>query len=193
MGMLFLVTYVFLLRLPSEALPIVRSGSGLADNGVEQAQIYMEDNTLFLKLAQRKNKPDGSLLRRECWCNDCKFTCPIYVLWAYFEKLDLGCRPFFGITPACALGTLREMLLTLKIVDAIMYRTHDLRRGHAADIQQNGGTIQEILTAGEWKPGSHLAYLDRESVEAGAVNEAHLQLIVAESSSDEEEDEMCMW
>ena len=70
------------------------------------------------------------------------------------------------------------MLLTLKIVDAIMYRTHDLRRGYVADIQQNGGTIQEILTAGEWKPGSHSSYLDRESLEAGAVNEAHLQLIV---------------
>ena len=132
----------------------------------------MEDNTLFLKLAQRKNKPDGSLLRRECWCNDCKFTCAIHVLWVYFEKLDLGCRLFFGITPACALGPVREMLLTLNIVDAIMYRTHDLRSGRAADIQQNGGTIREILTAGEWKPGSHLAYLDREALESVAENEA---------------------
>ena len=70
---------------------------------------------------------------------------------------------------------------------------HDLRRGHAADIQQNGGTIYEILAAGEWKPGSHLAYLDKKALECGAVSEAHLQVVVTDTSSGAEEDgDVCM-
>ena len=35
-GMLYLISYVFLLRVPSEALPIVRGGNGDADYGLSE-------------------------------------------------------------------------------------------------------------------------------------------------------------
>ena len=35
-GTLYLITYVFLLRVPSEALPIVRGGNGVADYGLSK-------------------------------------------------------------------------------------------------------------------------------------------------------------
>ena len=43
-GMLYLITYVFLLRVPSEALPIVRGGDGVADYGLsdKKAVLYLE-------------------------------------------------------------------------------------------------------------------------------------------------------
>ena len=104
-GMLYLVSYIFLLRVPSEAgfsrcpcqclckrpcfaqaLPISRGGVGFAENGhLGQAVLYLEgrllnvvllrsllnwvvsDNELCLKLKSRKNKPDGSFLKRGCW------------------------------------------------------------------------------------------------------------------------------
>ena len=31
-----------------------------------------------------------------------------FLFCGLFEKLDLGCRHYFGIIPACALGTVRE-------------------------------------------------------------------------------------
>ena len=60
--MLFLATYIFLLRLASEALPITSSCIGEAGNG-EQANLYMEGDFLCLKLGRRKNKPDGLLVQ----------------------------------------------------------------------------------------------------------------------------------
>ena len=60
---LFLLTYVFLLRLPSEALPVV------AGQGDEQACLFREGQTVVLELKRRKNKPAGSRLVRTCWCS----------------------------------------------------------------------------------------------------------------------------
>ena len=45
-AMPFLVTYTFLLRLPSEALPIVRGSDGVANNG--QSCLYSSGDLLCL-------------------------------------------------------------------------------------------------------------------------------------------------
>ena len=63
------------------------------------------------------------------------------------------------------------------------YRCHDLRRGHAKDMQLNGATLYEILAAGEWKSPAFLDYMSLMELETGAVIEAHQ----AESSSEDEE------
>ena len=68
------------------------------------------------------------------------------------------------------------------------FRTHDLRRGHALDIQERGGSLQEILAAGEWKPGSHLAYMNIPKLRNSVVEAAHqLETRLADSSSEEED------
>ena len=72
------------------------------------------------------------------------------------------------------------------------YRTHDLRRGHARDLQLSGtGTsfslfvvslmydvvgapLYEILQAGEWRSPAFLKYLDMETFERDLVIQAHL-------------------
>ena len=74
------------------------------------------------------------------------------------------------------------MLAAVGVPDAASYRTHDLRRGHAADIQERGGNLAEILSAGEWSSPAFLSYLDVNRLEQGAVLEAHL----AESDSGSE-------
>ena len=65
-GTLYLLTYAFLLRLPSEALPAV------AGKSQGQASLYIEGETLVLELLRRKNKPSGSKLVRTCWCRESK-------------------------------------------------------------------------------------------------------------------------
>ena len=182
MGMLFLVTYVFLLRLPSEALPIVRGGIGWADNG-EQAVVYLEDGELCLKLAKRKNKRNGSLLKRACWCSSCKLTCPVHNLWPFFEQYALGCSPFAGITAGKALCKLRTMLTAIGMEKAVSYRCHDLRRGHAKDLQMSGASLYEILAAGEWRSPAFMDYMDTMELEKSVVVEAHMD----ESSSEDED------
>jgi hypothetical protein len=183
-AMLFLVTYVFLLRLPSEALPIVRGCVGVANNS--QSSLYLSGDMLYLKLAKRKNKPNGSLLKRGCWCCSCKLTCPIHSLWMYFEAdVKIGHRAFAQFTPASALRRLRGFLKELQVADAGKYRTHDFRRGHAKDMQLNGSTLYQILMAGEWRSPTFMSYMDLLELEMGATMEAHM----AESSSEDESGE----
>ena len=65
-GMLYLVSYVFLLRLPSEALPIVWAGSKFPPEKSEKAAIILVNGRLGLQLAWRKNKQTSSTFWRSC-------------------------------------------------------------------------------------------------------------------------------
>ena len=84
-AMLWLVSYTFLLRVPSEALPIVR---GDVDTPIDsQAVLYLEDaTTLALRLKCSKNKPRGGTLRRACVCEADPRTCPVHALWHKFLR-----------------------------------------------------------------------------------------------------------
>ena len=143
------------------------------------------DDTLCLQLRSRKNKPGGTILRRECWCKGgvSSLTCPIHAIWPQFENLAVGTKPFAGITPAKALKTLRWFLHCLKIEGAASYRCHDIRRGHADDLWRSGASLAKILHWGEWSSPSYLKYMDLKDLEASAVVEAHVE----DSSSEEEE------
>ena len=181
-GMLYLLAYVFLLRLPSEALPVVRGCVGSARNQEFASCIFLEDEHVCLKLKRRKNKPGGSLLKRACWCQQCEMTCPVHSLWPFFQRMKVGQPVFGGISAGSALKQLKHILTVLEVDNANSYRCHDLRRGHAKDMQMNGASLQQILAAGEWRSPSFLQYLDMVNLELGAVIEAHQ----AESSSEGE-------
>ena len=171
--MLFLVSYVFLLRMPSEALPMVTVGGGIGAPG-EQSVIYLEDEVVHLKLAKRKNRQKGSLLKRSCWCKACRLTCPVHVLWQYLSSQPAGFRPFEKISAAKALCRLRDILQVLKVPEFESYRTHDFRRGHARDMQADGASLGEILAAGQWRSPAFMSYMEYHELEHDAVVEAHL-------------------
>ena len=118
---------------------------------------------------------------RGCWCAECKLTCPLHVLGPLVKQRGPGKKLFPGITAASALTMLREMLEVVGAQDARSYRTHDLRRGHAKDLQVSGwllapppffwakvchiecfagASLYEILAAGEWRSPAFLTYLD---------------------------------
>ena len=102
LAMLCLVSYVFMLRLPSEALPMVwgKHAPGIicmsrksvlyfffayylhvGTNCVHQSYLWIEGPRLCLKLKTRKNRQHGTTLWRECWCGTSamsRFTCPIH-------------------------------------------------------------------------------------------------------------------
>ena len=66
------------------------------------------------------------------------------------------------------------MLSLLSVANARSYRTHDLRRGHARDLQAKGATARDILGTGGWRSAAFLDYLDRDCLLDDAVLEAHL-------------------
>ena len=172
LAMLYLTAYIFLLRVPSEALPIVRSDGGRIDG--KQASLSCTVDSLVLVLDRRKNRLHGSTLVRKCWCAQCSTTCPVHVLGAYMEGCLVG-EPLFGeISASYALDSLRTLLAVLDVPDAHLYRTHDFRRGHARDLQVGGATLGQILAAGQWSSPAFLQYMDMEQLETDAVVEAHL-------------------
>ena len=178
LGMLFLCTYVFLLRLPSEALPITFTGNGFEGHGQALAKIIVKGDAIGLHLKRRKNKTCGSTLWRSCWCGKSekgsKSTCPVHVLGAYFQSLPIGEQPFKPFSASCALAELRRLLVCVGVANADLYRTHDWRRGHAKDLQCAGAALREILEAGEWRSPAFLDYLDLEKLEHDLVVEAHM-------------------
>ena len=86
--MCMLTAYIFLLRVPSECLPIV-IGKGSYANERHAAAVFVEKEEVVLKLSSRKNTPEGALLRRSCWCSKCMVTCPVHVLGTYFRQVLL--------------------------------------------------------------------------------------------------------
>ena len=182
LAMSFLTTYVFMLRMPSECLPM-RVASGNASDAALQSVITVEADQLRLCLGRRKNKDGGSMLIRGCWCGSCPDTCPVHVLGPYFASCAPGFAPFAFIDARTALTRLRDWLVALRVPDARKYRTHDFRRGHARDMLRGGARLCEILKAGEWRSAAFLAYLDETELEGAATLEAHLG-----ESSDEDVD-----
>jgi hypothetical protein len=190
--MLFLAAYVFLLRVPSEALPMA-AGGGAGKKVTPIFKVHVDRNTVELWLPKRKNRRTPSsqfrlfvapflhglfvaiacVSHRPCWCKKCPVTCPVHVLGAYMAGLPVGTQPFVGITPAAANKGLRSLLLCLDVPRAADYRCHDLRRGHAEDLRRGGATLGEILRAGDWRSPAFLQYLSAEQLEMDRVVEAY--------------------
>ena len=78
MALLFLFSYSFLLRTPSEALPAV--AGGVVPGSQSNALLFMEENSLVLVLRRRKNKPEGSKLTRKCTCSKFPKSCVVHLL-----------------------------------------------------------------------------------------------------------------
>ena len=156
---LFLLAYIFLLRVPSEALAAT-FGRDLCHT--HQTVLWLEDSKLHINLRRRKNRPGGSRLTRKCWCQHSRKTCPVHVFGKLVEEVPAGTALFEGIDAnrsfwrclfmsdlvasikalACrATAALRTMLAEVGTKAAEQYRLHDIRRGHAKDLQLSGECV----------------------------------------------------
>ena len=153
---------------------MVVAGADCTDNEQSVVSIDWESGELVLKLKRRKNKQCGSRLVRTCWCKECPVTCPVHALGPWIAAAAPGTALFAGISPAAAIRTLRSMLADLDVKQAGLYRTHDLRRGHALDLQSSGAPLLEILNAGEWSSPAVLKYLDLHKLDKELVVQAHI-------------------
>jgi hypothetical protein len=177
MTMLYLAAYVFMLRVPSELLPATTGKRGDTDAQLQPGRhscMALNGQELVLRLAKRKNKPHGSVLRRACWCETREALCPVHTLGTWVEGHAAGSKPFARVSAQEARADFKRRLFRLGIEGASSYWLHDLRRGHAQDMVDGGGRLCEILKAGEWTSPAFTKYLDIEAVEMAAVVEANM-------------------
>ena len=157
-ALLYLLAYTFLLRVPSEALPMVVGRLGQPCEA--KSILYLgEDDTLVLELKSRKNKPQGSKLIRRCCCSRHPKSCALHLIKPLLESAETGTAMFKLISPDDAVKKLRQLLSAVGVRDARLYRPHDLRRGHAEDLRLEGAPLWKILAAGEWRSAAFQAYL----------------------------------
>ena len=116
----------------------------------------------------------------------------MHVLGEYISSLPTGEELFPDITPANVNPVLREFLGACKVPDARFFVSHDIRRGHGKDIQMKGGTVAQLLEAGEWTSPAFLKYMDMQQLEHDRAMEAHdalaEEIILQSDEEDEEED-----
>jgi len=183
LAMIFLASYAFLLRVPSECLPMAAHE---APCNSEVPVFCIRGGETVLRLPFRKNRLFPTEIVRSCWCKSCKSTCPVHVFGAFMRGLPAGARPFALFNPGQTLLALRELLCELGIEHAMLHRLHDFRRGHAEDLRRlPGTTLGDILDAGDWSSGAFKDYLDRRNLENDRVAAAHgreLQLHVPSDS-----------
>ena len=93
MGRLFYLSYLFLLRVPSEGLPILRDAlsGNISDKSPQAVNAFMavravgDSTRLILKLKKRKLNKTGSVMLRPCFCSGGTFVpaglCPTHDFW----------------------------------------------------------------------------------------------------------------
>ena len=185
MSMLYLATYTFLLRMPSESIPMsyIKNREHFKS---QRSAVTLDDGIVHLQLSRRKNMPRGSEMQRKCICKSpqCRSEiCPVHVLGKWLIEHQSGAQLFSSISPSMATNVLRQCLSEMGIDRASEFRLHDFRRGHAQDLLESGATLAEILRAGQWRSPAFMTYLDQKFLETEAVVSAHV-----ENSSDEEND-----
>ena len=168
-AMLYLLTYVFLLRLPSEALPCTKPSCEMIRNA--QAQTWCDGIEIHLQIKRRRDMDGSSQMSRNCWCVASPGACPVHVLWPFFAAVPDGALPFAGITPGRAQKSLRHGLRLLPATreESGLFRCHALRRGHAKYLASSGAPFVGILKAGQWRSLAFLSYPDLKSLERDAV------------------------
>ena len=96
-GLLFLFAYSFLLRVPSEALPVVAGPENY--EGPSNAWLFREGaDKLVLRLRRRKNKPGGSRLVRKCCCSKSKASCVVCLVGPLLDIAQPGQSLFKNIS-----------------------------------------------------------------------------------------------
>ena len=77
-GMLWLTSYAWLLRVPSEALPCCVGSPSSRSLEEQQTLIWREGVEICLRIRRRKNRPRGSgIMKRRCTCDGCAHTCKL--------------------------------------------------------------------------------------------------------------------
>lgn len=168
------VSRLFLLRVPSECLPLQIQG--------EHSEVQVDGEELVITLSRRKPSRRPSVLRRSCCCSRAgRRLCGLHQLLPMIDRARMaGTNRLFTKSPADFVACLRRDAAAVGIPEAGLLGSHALRRGMARDIVDAGGSLATLLRAGEWRSGAFAAYLRDHQVEDCAV----AQLLVDHSDSE---------
>ena len=181
-GCLACLAYEFLLRVANEAVPLecgtpLEAVAKLPED--RHSGLWLDGESVCLKLRSRKHRPQGSLLIRNCNCagqdGDSRL-CPAHSL----QHLSPGSPLFPDLSASQAQRKLRRYLTLLQVPGAHTATLKCFRASKATYMADQGRPIHQILAAGEWRCAAILNYANEDSLDRGAV------LLQSLEQSDEE-------
>ena len=174
-GDLFLLTWQFLLRGPSEAVPCLWGTQAEVHDlppDRHSALWVSSSATVFLRLKKRKNRPEGSLLQRPCICkSDVNPMCLGHRLLRRLPQVQAGWR-VCSLSAKQMLCKLHRLLSVLQVAGPDRYTWKSFRAGKATSLALAGNSIHQILQAGEWKSAAILRYVDPDVLDLPACLES---------------------
>ena len=201
MALAHLFNYVFLLRTQSEGLAVWKGSVNDVKDGQQNIQTFRQNGVfihedvtskkeLVFVMKTRKNRPRGSVLRRQCYCparevddktRSC-LVCRMEVLLADIPLEEIvwtfAAQPF--------LKTTREQLARIGCGDGARLMTFKAYRGgKVTDLAQAGVSLGYICKEAEWKKSARACdrYVDEDKVDPAKILDAMFEL-----SEDEEKE-----
>ena len=200
-GLLGYLSFLFLLRVQSEGIPIRRAS--LYDPLLERvpqkypALIGVRDiggeSRLILKLSTRKNTRYGAILMRPCFCQGSilvpESLCPVHVIWPSIRERVL---PNELVFPSLQRTNLNRMLKTvlakIGFNQAERYTMYAFRRGCLMEMKRAQSTVSEIMRTAGWTSAQFKTYLDLHEDEEAVIQSLMRTIGTAEESGDEGDD-----
>ena len=199
-GLLGYFSFLFLLRVQSECLPIRRAGfkGDLLKRTPQTPQALIGlgdvngDRRLVPKLNTRKNCRYGSILMRPCFCEGGVIVpgslCPIHVAWPAICSRVL---PGELISPSLQRANLNRVLKTvmnkLGYPDSERYTTYAFRRGCLMEMKRSNSTVAQIMKTAGWPSAQFKVYLDLTEDKEQAIKSLLRTLDTADESNDDGE------
>ena len=170
----FAVARIFLLRVPSEAVPLQWCGS--------HSTVQVDESQVTIVLAKRKNRQSPTTLVRKCCCHTTgRSLCAVH--WLLFLRQKRGAHPLvFGLPIHSVRRRMKQLAHEAEVDDWTHVGTHGRRRGMAQDIIDSGNSLAVLLKAGGWSSAAFLDYLRADQASDAAVSQALVYM------SDSEED-----
>ena len=168
MAALMAVARQFLLRVPSEGIPLQWDGS--------HSNVALEPTRASITLYKRKNSRVPVTLTRECCCTAAgERLCAVHWLHA-LRRSSAGCGQVFSVSKHYFAKKIKELARQIGMEEHARLGTHAFRRGMAQDIIDNGGSLAVLMMAGGWTSSAYTAYLRGAQLDDVAVAGAIINL-----------------
>ena len=169
-----LLSWHFLLRVQSECIPLEvgqpQDFACLAPHRHSAVWVDGSSNAC-MRLRMRKNRPQGSFLKRPCTCHTTgRQLCVAHRLQDLLHGKPHGAR-LWASSSHLLLTALRKILKAVNVVHPEEFTFKAFRAGHATALAEEGKSIGDILNAGEWRSAAFLSYIDEDIVDASQVLE----------------------
>ena len=185
------VSYLFMLRVPSDALPLtlalpderLLSDDPPSSRAVIGLRVFQGQARLILKLSRRKNARDGFTAMRPCFCGVNSLlpqhNCPIHMFWTEVLRTATPGQPLFPTLLNKNINrVLRAALARIGLVGHERHSSHCFRRGAATAILNSGTPLAEIMRTAGWSSSSFRIYLNLQKAE-----ECSMRSILADEAS----------